>query len=147
MAGGQFHSHLSALGKIYFQNILRLFSDYPSSQEHCKVGRWINRRLKCLSRQLLTASFLIFTLAHHLSTPDHHGHPLFLPPPSPHLTSCPPILLLIINFSFPLLSSWPLPASDEGVWTGVSSGDRSHFTQLTTDPPPSTPSYYFSTQD
>ena len=30
-------------------------------------------------RHLLTSSFLIFTLAHHLSTADHHGHPLFLP--------------------------------------------------------------------
>ena len=83
------------LGPEFF----RLFSDYiylPLPPEHCKVGRWINRRLKCLSRQLLTASFLIFTLAHHLSTADHHGHPLFLPS-YPHLTSCPPLLL--IHFS------------------------------------------------
>ena len=90
MVGGPFHSHLLELSGIYLEKypqtyILRLFSDYPSSQEHCKVGRWINKRLKCLSRQLLTASFLIFTLAHHLSTLDHHGHPLFLPPPSPQL--------------------------------------------------------------
>ena len=143
MVGGPFHSHLLELSGIYFQKyphtyILRLFSDYPSSQEHCKVGRWINKRLKCLSRQLLTASFLIFTLAHHLSTADHHGHPLFLQPHSPQVALS---SFLIINLS---TSSWPLPGSDEGVWTGVSSGDRSHFTQLTTDPPPSTPAYHFS---
>ena len=97
-------------GEIYFRNILwhalfRLFLRQPLAEEHCKVGRWINRRqLKCLSRQLLTASFLISTLADHLSTlwPPWPS-PLFAS--SPHLMSCPllPVLLVISLLIFLLI--------------------------------------------
>ena len=95
-------------GEIYLRNILghalfRLFLRQPLPQEHCKVGRWINRRqLKCLSRQLLTASFLISTLADHLSTlwPPWPS-PLFAS--SPHLMSCPLLPVLLVIAPSPLI--------------------------------------------